>query len=88
MVDVQNFYVTTEPDLYDGVVDGLALFSGVFAGVAVRIITTSYAPAKDSITKVILRETGSIALMTAISNTVTSGVKIIGKKLKPYIMER
>jgi len=77
-----------EPDLYDSVVDGIAQFTGILAGVMTRYATTRVIPQNDSIMKMVLRESGSIALSTSAMGITSQSIKTIGAYLKPYIMRK
>lgn len=79
---------TTEPDIYDNVVEGAALFAGIFVGIMTRYLTSSIVPVNDTVLKRILRETGSVAISTAAMNMTTTSVKTIGQYLKPKLKIR
>lgn len=74
-----------EPDLYDSVLEGVAQFAGIFAGVIVRYATSRIVPRNDSIMKMVLRESGSVALATVAMGSTQQGVKAIGAYLKPFV---
>ena len=85
----ENKQVTVvEPDLYDSVVDGIAQFTGILAGVMTRYATTRIVPQNDTIMKRVFRESGSIALSTAAMGITSQGVKVIGTYLKQYIVRK
>lgn len=84
----ENKQVTVEPDLYDSVVDGIAQFTGILAGVMTRYATTCIVPQNDTVMKKVLRESGSIALSTAAMGLTQHGVKVIGAYLKPFIVRK
>ena len=77
-----------EPDLYDSVVDGIAQFTGILAGVMTRYATTRIAPQNDAMMKRVFRESGSIALSTAAMGIASQSIKMIGEYLKPYIVRK
>lgn len=77
-----------EKDIYDDVVEGIAMFGGILVGVVMRYATTVIVPTHDTITKMILRESGSIAISTAAMNMTMSSVKYIGRYLKPKIVKK
>lgn len=76
-----------EDDLYDNVVDGIATFGGILAMVVTRYSTSRIAPVNDTVMKMVLRESGSIALATAAMTMTSVGIKAIGSYLKPYIVK-
>ena len=76
-----------EPDIYDGIIDGIAQFTGILVGVMTRYATTRIVPQNDTIMKMVLRESGSIALSTAAMGLTQQGVKVIGAYLKPFIVK-
>lgn len=77
-----------ESDMYDNIVDGIAQFSGILAGVFTRYATTRIVPQNDTIMKRVFRESGSIALSTAAMGFTQQGVKVIGAYLKPFIVRK
>ena len=85
----ENKQVTVvEPDLYDSVVDGIAQFTGILAGVMTRYATTRIVPQNDTVMKRVFRESGSIALSTAAMGITSQSVKTIGAYLKQYIVRK
>lgn len=76
--------MASKEDMYESVVDGIAQFTGIFAGIVVRYMTSG--GNATTMTKRILRETGSVALSTAAMNMTMTSVKVIGGYLKPYIV--
>lgn len=84
----ENKQVIVEPDLYDSVLEGVSQFIGIFVGVVTRCVTTSIVPRNDTIMKMVLRETGSIALSTAAMGITSQSIKTIGTYLKPYIVQK
>lgn len=84
-----NNEVIVEEDMYDSVVDGIAQFTGIMVGVITRYATsTVVVPENDTLMKRILRDTGSIALSTVAITVTTSGVKMVGAYLKPFIVRK
>ena len=79
---------TNESDMYDAIIDGVAMFGGIFVGIVTRYATSVIIPANDTVTKRIFRETGSIALSTAAMNITVSAVKELGQYLKPKIVHK
>ena len=77
-----------ETDMYDNVVNGVAQFTGILAGVITRYATMQIVPQNDTVMKMVLRESGSIALSTAMMGFTQQGVKAIGAYLKPFIMRK
>lgn len=77
-----------EPDLYDSVVNVVAQFTGIFAGVVCRCTTAGITPANDTLIKRVLRESGSIALSTAVMGMTSRSILTIGAYLKPYIVQK
>ena len=77
-----------DADMYDNVLDGVASFVGIFAGVVCRYATTVIAPANDTLMKRVFRETGSIALSSAVMGITSASVKTIGTYIKPYIVKK
>ncbi len=88
MAEVISFKDEVKKDTYDGIVDGIAEFGGVCAYVLVRYATFNKAPANDSIMKKVLREVGSVSLASVAMNATNSGVKYVGKTLKPYLVRK
>ena len=83
----ENKQVKVEPDLYDNTVEGIAQFTGILVGVMTRYATTRIVPQNDTMMKMVLRESGSIALSTAMMGLTQQGVKAIGAYLKPFIVK-
>ncbi len=77
-----------EPDLYDSVLDGVAEFVGILAGVMTRYATTRVVPQNDTVIKMVFRESGSIALSTAAIGITSQSIKAIGACLKPFIVRK
>lgn len=76
-----------EKDTYDYVVDGVAIFCGIFVGTTVRLMTSQVLPENDTYIKKLLRESGSMTLMTLATNMTISGVTKFGKFIKPHLMK-
>lgn len=88
-MDEKNKQVmVVEPDLYDSVVDGVAQFTGILAGVMTRYATTRIVPQHDTVMKRVFRESGSIALSSVAMGLMSQGVKTLGAYLKPYIIRK
>lgn len=84
----ENKQVLVEADLYDNVLEGVALFTGIFVGVITRYATTVIVPQNDTLMKRVFRESGSIAVSTAAMNVTSQSIKVIGAYLKPYVMRK
>jgi hypothetical protein len=78
--------MASKEEMYESVVDGIAQFTGIFAGIVVRYMTSG--GNATTMAKRILRETGSVALSTAAMNMTMTSVKVIGGYLKPYIVRK
>lgn len=87
-MDKNKQVTVVEPDLYDSVVDGIAQFTGILAGVITRYATACIVPQNDTIMKRVFRESGSIVLSTAAMGLTQQGVKAIGAYLKPHIIRK
>lgn len=84
----ENQLNIVESDLYDNIVDEVAQFTSILAGAMTRYATTCIIPQNDTIMKRVLRESGSIALSTAVMGLTKQGVKVIGAYLKQFIVRK
>lgn len=80
--------MANEQGMYESIVDGIAQYAGIFAGIAVRYATSGGNVTATTVMKRILHETGSVALSTAAMNMTMVSVKVIGGYLKPYIVRK
>lgn len=75
-------------DMYDSATEAGANFIGIVVGVLLRTATMRVVPVNDTIAKMVLRESGSIAIATAGMTMTTQILKTVAATVKPYIVRK